>query len=182
MRIWAFYYLGWIVRLKRFSAKANLGVNPSQPAYYKGTKRVMDPNLDKILDGPLTDKQREELFAQLKRNSHLCSLLYMLYVQSGMLGDEYEFAEEGRVFKLRGNPDFGSRVKIKWKSEYEGFPGLVDYGYILHLPIDDFEMTEVVHVPRPSGGEKSQPEAEWIPLDRLLKFENLEYIQVLKGK
>lgn len=63
----------------------------------------------------------------------------------------------------------GDRVEITWSEDY-GFQGdpLKDQGYAFAFPGTDPELELMVHIPKPSGGEKCQPEPVWISVAELL--------------
>lgn len=96
--------------------------------------------------------------------------------------------------------DPGCRVRIFWEnfkwddedledmgidenSDFEEHYSDYDTGYIFTIPgcdSNDISMTGVVHIPRPCGGEKSQPEPEWHSLHSLSNNPQVDRIEISK--
>lgn len=110
-------------------------------------------------------------------------LIFWLKIQNGTADPPKGHPKEDWS-KFRGGAiKYGASVRICWN---DGDPDVDmphsddDFGYLMGLPgfeESDPDMGGVVHVPHPSGGEKSAPDPEWITLFQLCTNLLVEFVE-----
>lgn len=116
----------------------------------------------------------------------LKDIQFWLGVQSGTKTPPKQFNKEPDWSKIHGGEiKYGAKVRILWNDGDDscGIPNSKDDGYIFGLPgfdETDPDMGAIVHVPEPSGGEKSTPDPIWATLYQLCLNPYVERIVILE--